>query len=68
MDDDIAPETAAALPPEPAAGHDPVDVAALVERWWNDFFPGSAVAQDPRAWSTAYAAKEDLKRRLMEGK
>jgi hypothetical protein len=40
---------------------------ALVERWWNDYFPGSPVAQVTAAWNVAFAAKEELKRRLMEG-
>ena len=37
---------------------------ALVERWFADHFPGSAVAQDTRAWNVAHAALQDLKRRL----
>ncbi len=36
----------------------------LIERWWGDHFPGSAVARDTRAWNVAYAAKEKLKRLL----
>ena len=34
----------------------------LIERWWQDHFPGSAVARDTLAWNTAHAAKEALKR------
>ena len=30
----------------------------LIERWWQDHFPGSAVARDSQAWNTAHAAKE----------
>ena len=46
--------------PTPAATeHD-----ALVERWWNDHFPGSPVAASTAAWNHAFAAKEALKRRL----
>lgn len=37
---------------------------ALIERWWADHFPGSAVARDTAAWNVAHAAKERLKRRL----
>jgi hypothetical protein len=36
----------------------------LIERWWQDHFPGSAVARDTQAWNTAHAAKEALKRLL----
>jgi hypothetical protein len=36
----------------------------LIERWWQDHFPGSAVASDTQAWNTAHAAKEALKRLL----
>ena len=36
----------------------------LIERWWQDHFPGSAVARDTLAWNTAHAAKEALKRLL----
>jgi hypothetical protein len=37
----------------------------LVERWWADHFPGSPVAQVTSAWNHAFAAKEELKRRLV---
>ena len=37
----------------------------LVERWWEDHFPGSPVAQVTQAWNHAFAAKEELKRRLV---
>ena len=36
----------------------------IVERWWADHFPGSPVAQVTSAWNHAFAAKEELKRRL----
>ena len=36
----------------------------LIDRWWQDHFPGSAVARDSQAWNTAHAAKEALKRLL----
>ena len=36
----------------------------LIERWWQDHFPGSAVARDAQAWNTAHAAKEALKQLL----
>ncbi|HZT87380.1 MAG TPA: hypothetical protein VFA12_05375 [Stellaceae bacterium] len=52
---------AAALSPQPSGD-------ALVEQWWNDHFPGSAVAQVTAAWNVAFAAKEDLKQRLKKGK
>jgi hypothetical protein len=50
--------------PAPAPDTPPTDHASLVERWWNDHFPGSPVAALTAAWNHAYAAKEDLKRRL----
>ncbi|MBV8133680.1 MAG: hypothetical protein JO282_14385 [Alphaproteobacteria bacterium] len=36
----------------------------LIERWWQDHFPGSAIARDTQAWNAAFAAKEALKRLL----
>jgi hypothetical protein len=36
----------------------------LIERWWQDHFPGSAIARDTQAWNVAHAAKETLKRLL----
>ena len=47
--------------PTPAA---PLSADALIERWWADHFPGSPVAQVTQAWNHAFAAKEELKRRL----
>jgi len=37
---------------------------SLIERWWADHFPGSPVAAVTAAWNHAFAAKEELKRRL----
>ena len=42
----------------------PQSLADTVERWWADHFPGSPVAQATSAWNHAFAAKEELKRRL----
>ena len=39
-------------------------VDQLVERWWQDNFPGSAVARDTEAWNVAHRAKEVLKQLL----
>jgi hypothetical protein len=47
-----------ATPPAPHA------IEKLIERWWADHFPGSPVAQVTQAWNHAFAAKEELKRRL----
>ena len=41
-----------------------VSIDHLIERWWQDHFPGSAIARDTQAWNAAYAAKETLKRLL----
>ena len=49
---------------DPPATAAPNPLHALVERWWNDHFPGSPVAQLTTAWNHAFAAKEELKRRL----
>ena len=61
---DTASSTAAN--PAPAPDPPPDRIAALVERWWNDHFPGSPVAQLTAAWNLAFAAKEELKRRLTQ--
>ena len=42
----------------------PASIEKLIERWWADHFPGSAVARDTQAWNIAHAAKEKLKRLL----
>jgi hypothetical protein len=41
-------------------------LADIVECWWADHFPGSPVAQVTQAWNHAFAAKEELKRRLVD--
>jgi hypothetical protein len=41
-----------------------VSIDQLIERWWQDHFPGSAIARDTQAWNAAFAAKEALKRLL----
>ena len=43
----------------------PQPVEDIVERWWADHFPGSPVAQVTAAWNHAFAAKQELKRRLV---
>ncbi len=43
---------------------EPVPIEQLIERWWADHFPGSAIARDTQAWNVAHAAKERLKRLL----
>ena len=48
-------------------GAAPPSIELLIERWWDDHFPGSAVARDTQAWNIAYAAKEMLKR-LLKGR
>lgn len=39
-------------------------VEEAIEGWWQDHFPGSPLAQVTQAWNHAFAAKEDLQRRL----
>ena len=58
MDDQTATPAAPAPAPSP--------LADLVERWWQDHFPGSPVAQVTAIWNHAFAAKEELKRRLSD--
>jgi hypothetical protein len=43
---------------------EPQSIERLIEAWWADHFPGSAVARDTLAWNIAHAAKERLKRLL----
>ena len=52
-------------PPENRPAPHPLD--AIVEGWWNEHFPGSPVARVTEIWNHAFAAKEELKRRLKEG-
>lgn len=44
----------------------PTTLDEAIERWWQDHFPGSPVAQVTQAWNHAHAAKEALKRRLAD--
>lgn len=61
MEESTAPEIAGTQPGVPDAPGSPPDI---VERWWADHFPGSPIAQITPAWNHAFAAKEELKRRL----
>jgi len=51
--------------PSSGAPSEPQSLEDIVERWWENHFPGSAVAQVTQAWNHAFAAKEELKRRLV---
>jgi hypothetical protein len=65
MSDEIGP----GLPEPPDVVDQSQSVSRLeqmIERWWQDHFPGSAVARDTQAWNVAHAAKETLKR-LLQG-
>ena len=62
MEETVAPGVAEPPPGAPAASG---PLADIVERWWADHFPGSPVAQVTLAWNHAFAAKEELKRRLV---
>ena len=64
MDDPTAAPAAAPLSAAEQAA--PGSLDDIVERWWNDHFPGSPVAQLTAAWNHAFAAKDELKRRLKE--
>lgn len=55
-----------APPPSAARCRGNGDVAAFIDTWWSDHFPGSPIARDTIAWNHAFAAKEDLKRRFSE--
>lgn len=58
------PEKIEQRPVAPRSGALSID--QLIERWWQDHFPGSAVARDTQAWNVAHAAKEMLKRLLVQ--
>jgi hypothetical protein len=58
----LLPEEIEPSPATPRSGALSID--QLIERWWQDHFPGSAVARDTQAWNVAHAAKEILKRLL----
>jgi hypothetical protein len=63
MSDEIDPRS----PDPPGLAEPPISllrIEQLIERWWQDHFPGSAVARDTQAWNVAHAAKEVLKRLL----
>ena len=45
----------------------PTSVSVLIERWWQDHFPGSAVARHAEAWNVAHAAKEALRNLCKSG-
>ena len=66
MNDTASPKAArpALAPDAPPNAAPPATHDALVERWWDDHFPGSPVAGVTAAWNHAFAAKEELKRRL----
>lgn len=61
MEETAAPDVAGAPPGVPSAEG---SLEGIVELWWADHFPGSPVAQVTTAWNHAFAAKEELKRRL----
>jgi hypothetical protein len=61
MEETVATGVSGPLPGVPAA---PESLDDIIERWWADHFPGSPVAQVTPAWNHAFAAKEELKRRL----
>jgi hypothetical protein len=52
-------------PPDARLAPHPLDI--IVERWWHEHFPGSPVARVTEIWNHAFAAKDELKRRLKEG-
>jgi hypothetical protein len=52
--------------PSPDAPAQRASLEDIVECWWADHFPGSPVAQVTQAWNHAFAAKEELKRRLVD--
>ena len=58
------PEEIEQSPVAPRSGVLSID--QLIERWWQDHFPGSAIARDTQAWNVAHAAKEILKRVLVQ--
>jgi len=63
------PESSVGVPEDHAASPAAADSSAVsldevIERWWQDHFPGSPIARDTPAWNAAFAAKEALKRML----
>ena len=63
MEETAIPDAAGTSPEAPSL---PQSLEEIVERWWEDHFPGSPVAQVTQVWNHAFAAKEELKRRLRE--
>ena len=63
MKETTASDAEKSPPDAPVQSHSFEDI---VERWWADHFPGSPVAQVTQAWNHAFAAKEELKRRLVD--
>lgn len=61
MEETVAP----GVPPPPGDPATSGSLDEIVEHWWADHFPGSPVAQVTAAWNHAFAAKEELKRRLV---
>ena len=62
--EETAARGVAAPPPDPPVQRE--SLGDIVERWWTDHFPGSPVAQVTQAWNHAFAAKDELKRRLAD--
>jgi hypothetical protein len=56
--------TSAALPQQKKPQSIEIEIESEIEQWWRDHFHGSEVARHTPALNVAYAAKEDLKRRL----
>jgi hypothetical protein len=53
------------IEPSPVAPRSGVlSIDQLIEHWWQDHFPGSAIARDTQSWNVAHNAKEMLKRLL----
>jgi hypothetical protein len=63
--DDMSDDREAAPVLAQSPGQTDDQLGELIERWWMDHFPGSAVARDTAAWNAAHAAKEALKRLLV---
>ena len=63
MEEAAAPGVAG---PSSGVPEEPPSPGMIVERWWADHFPGSPVAGVTSIWNHAFAAKEDLKRRLAD--
>jgi hypothetical protein len=64
MSDEI--ERGAAEPLAAGQSQAATEIEQIIERWWQDHFPGSAIARDTLAWNVAHDAKETLKRLLVQ--